>query len=116
MRGLLISSIACNQTATFVNYKYQGSFSSFAEAFRSYPPTFQVAIMLLLISLIYLLPLAAVLDAAAIPAHHEVHEKRHSLHSRWKKRDRVQEHKLFPMRIGLAQSNIDNGYQHLMDV
>jgi tripeptidyl-peptidase I len=59
---------------------------------------------------------AAVVNAVAIPPHHEVHEKRQTLHPRWTKRDRVESHKLFQMRIGLKQSNLEKGYQHLLDV
>ncbi|RFU32816.1 hypothetical protein B7463_g3492, partial [Scytalidium lignicola] len=54
--------------------------------------------------------------ALVIPEHHEVHEKRDRLHPRWTKRDRVEPHKLFPMRIGLAQSNLDRGHDYLMNV
>lgn len=63
-----------------------------------------------------LLALAGLLNAVAIPSHHEVHERRDALSQRWTKRDRVESHKLLPMRIGLAQSNLENGYEHLMDV
>jgi tripeptidyl-peptidase-1 len=59
---------------------------------------------------------AAVVNAVAIPPHHEVHEKRQTLHPRWAKRDRVESHKLFQMRIGLKQSNLEDGYRHLMEV
>lgn len=63
-----------------------------------------------------LLVSAALAQALAIPEHHEVHEKRDSLHPRWTKRDRVEPHKLFPMRIGLTQTNLDRGHEYLMDV
>jgi tripeptidyl-peptidase-1 len=59
---------------------------------------------------------AAVINAVAISPHHEVHEKRQTLHPRWTKRDRVEFHKLFQMRIGLKQSNLEDGYRHLMEV
>jgi tripeptidyl-peptidase-1 len=59
---------------------------------------------------------AAVVNAVAIPPHHEVHEKRQTLHPRWTKRDRVESHKLFQMRVGLKQSNLEDGYRHLMEV
>lgn len=55
-------------------------------------------------------------EALAVPAHVEVHEKRQSLSPRWTKRDRVESHKVLQMRVGLAQSNLGNGYEHLMDV
>lgn len=57
-----------------------------------------------------------VLNAIRVPAHHEVHEKRTSIHPRWTRTKRVAEHKLLPMRIGLAQANLDDGYENLMDV
>ncbi|TVY65695.1 Aorsin, partial [Lachnellula suecica] len=63
-----------------------------------------------------LLLLLAYANAIAIPPHVEVHEKRGALHPRWMKRDRVEPHKVFQMRVGLAQSNTENGYEHLMDV
>lgn len=59
---------------------------------------------------------AAVVNAVAIPPHHEVHEKRQTLHPRWSKRDRVESHKIFQMRIGLKQSNLEEGYRHLLEV
>jgi tripeptidyl-peptidase-1 len=58
----------------------------------------------------------AAVNAVAVPAHHEIHEKREFLHKRWTKVDRVESHKLFPMRIGLTQTNLEHGYNHLMDV
>jgi tripeptidyl-peptidase-1 len=60
--------------------------------------------------------LAAVV--AAIPAsfsHHALHEKR-TVSSRWEKRDRVHGEVKLPMRIGLTQSNLDKGYEYLMNV
>lgn len=59
---------------------------------------------------------ALLVDAIAIPPHHEIHEKRETLHPRWTKLERVESHKLFSMRIGLTQTNLDHGYEHLMDV
>jgi tripeptidyl-peptidase-1 len=66
--------------------------------------------------LVCLAAFVALLDAVAIPPHHEIHEKRETLHPRWTKGDRVKSHKLLPMRIGLTQTNLDNGYEHLMEV
>lgn len=56
--------------------------------------------------------------AAASPSSDEyvVHERRVESMSRWHKRDRVQSNALLPMRIGLTQTNLDDGYDHLMDV
>lgn len=66
--------------------------------------------------LLCLLAFVAISSAIAVPLHHEVHEKRETLSPRWTKLDRVESHKLLPMRIGLTQTNIDNGYEHLMKV
>jgi hypothetical protein len=56
--------------------------------------------------------------AAAVPApvsRHEIHEKR-TISPDWVKRDRVHQDVKLPMRIGLTQSNLDRGYDYLMDV
>jgi tripeptidyl-peptidase I len=60
--------------------------------------------------------LLAVASAIPVPDTHAVHEERRTLHPRWTKKDRIESHKLLPMRIGLAQTNLDNVYEHLMDV
>ena len=52
---------------------------------------------------------AAIVNALPAPSSHIVHERRDSLHPRWLKRDRVPSHKKLPMRIGLTQSNLDQG-------
>ena len=68
-------------------------------------------------SLVALVAAAAVaVNAVALPAHHVVHEKREILHPRWTKKERVQSQKLFQMRIGLKQTNLEKGYEHLLDV
>ena len=76
----------------------------------SYPEMRGLKLSLCLVALLELV------DAIAIPPHHEVHEKRGALHPRWTKQDRVESYKLLPMRIGLTQTNLENGYEHLMDV
>lgn len=72
--------------------------------------------MVRLINLVFLIGIWELGNAIEVPAHHEVHEKRTSIHPRWTKTKRVAEHKLLPMRIGLAQANLNDGYEHLMDV
>lgn len=72
--------------------------------------------MTLLKALIALLSLLNLLAATPVSPHHEIHERRGTLHPRWSKKERVESHKLFPMRIGLTQSNLENGYDHLMEV
>ena len=63
-----------------------------------------------------LLALGISITARPAPSSHIVHEKRQSLHSRWEKRDRVDQNALLPMRIALTQSNLDDAHKHLMDV
>ncbi|KAF2101778.1 subtilisin-like protein [Rhizodiscina lignyota] len=55
-------------------------------------------------------------NAAALPDSHAVHEKREATSERWIKRDRVNGLTTLPVRIGLAQSNLDRGYDYLLDV
>jgi tripeptidyl-peptidase-1 len=45
-----------------------------------------------------------------------VHEKRFVPPSQWIKRDRVSSAAILPVRIGLKQSNLEKGYDFLMDV
>ncbi|OTA89598.1 hypothetical protein M434DRAFT_103855 [Hypoxylon sp. CO27-5] len=47
---------------------------------------------------------------------HVLHEKRETTSKVWKKRDAVSPKMSLPMRIGLKQSNLDNGHNLLMDV
>ena len=66
--------------------------------------------------LVCLTALLAVAHTVPVPDTHALHEHRETLHPRWTKRDRIEGHKLLPMRIGLAQSNLDDVHSHLMDV
>jgi tripeptidyl-peptidase-1 len=69
------------------------------------------------ISKVALLVAAFVLaDAASIPVSHVVHEKRDLTPRKFQKRDRLASGAILPVRIGLAQSNLHKGYDHLMDV
>ncbi|KAG4026987.1 hypothetical protein MFRU_034g00470 [Monilinia fructicola] len=45
-----------------------------------------------------------------------LHEKRHAPRTRWVKRDRITGETLLPVRIGLAQRNLEKGHDLLMDV
>lgn len=54
--------------------------------------------------------------ALAVPETHAVHERRDFISARWIKRDRVQPHVRLPVRIGLAQNNLDKAHDYLMDV
>lgn len=53
--------------------------------------------------------------AAPAPLSHSIHEKR-PLTDAWLKGDRVNEHVKLPVRIGLIQSNLDQGHDMLMDM
>ncbi|KAI0477091.1 putative protease S8 tripeptidyl peptidase I [Xylariaceae sp. FL0804] len=52
----------------------------------------------------------------SVPATHTLHERRELSSSRWIKRDRVAAHRQLPVRIGLAQSNLDKAHDYLMEV
>lgn len=61
----------------------------------------------------------SVVATVAVPDTHAVHEKRDvssPLSSRWTKRSRVEQHRKLPVRIGLAQSNLDEAHEHLMRI
>ncbi|KAH8821627.1 peptidase S8/S53 domain-containing protein [Xylogone sp. PMI_703] len=62
------------------------------------------------------LALVAVVQSAAVPNTHVVHEKRDSAPKSWVKRDKLHPKALLPMRIGLKQQSLDRGYEFLMDV
>lgn len=54
--------------------------------------------------------------AAPAPAGHVLHEKRETAPRAWVKRHAVERNVKLPMRIGLTQSNMDNGPELLMEV
>ncbi|KAH9831685.1 protease S8 tripeptidyl peptidase I protein [Teratosphaeria destructans] len=60
--------------------------------------------------------LAVLSWARAAPETHAVHERRESTPARWTKLGRVPSHVSLPMRVGLAQTNLDNAHEYLMDV
>jgi len=45
-----------------------------------------------------------------------LHERRQEPSRAWIKRDRVAADAVLPMKIGLKQENLDEGYEYLMDV
>jgi len=62
---------------------------------------------------------ALVAAAAASPidsSPHTVHEKRDVIPAGWEKRDALDRRAILPMRIGLAQSNMDKGHLWLEEV
>ena len=70
------------------------------------------------LSVLVLAAYAALSSAAPSSAPHNfaVHEKRDALPSRWTTRDKVPAGAILPVRIGLAQSNLEKGMDYLMDV
>jgi tripeptidyl-peptidase-1 len=60
--------------------------------------------------------LAALSNTAPASIKHVLHEERHSPPSDWRKGARVENNAVLPMRIGLTQTNLENGYDHLMEV
>ncbi|PVH88867.1 putative Tripeptidyl-peptidase sed1 [Cadophora sp. DSE1049] len=55
-------------------------------------------------------------EAVPTPGTHSLHEKRSSLPRLWSRGDRVDKNAILPVRIGLAQQNMEDSYGHLMDV
>lgn len=64
----------------------------------------------------YLLALLAVTSAAPTREHYVIHERREILPRAWVKRDRLSSEQYLPIRIGLAQSELENAEYHLMSV
>nr|POE79437.1 tripeptidyl-peptidase sed1 [Quercus suber] len=60
--------------------------------------------------------LAASACAAPAPSTHVLHEKRESPTTRWIKGDRFGSDVVVPVRIGMTQSNLEKGHDHLMDI
>ncbi|KAF4625037.1 hypothetical protein G7Y89_g13133 [Cudoniella acicularis] len=54
--------------------------------------------------------------AVPTPSSYTLHEKRSALPRLWVRGDRVSRDAILPIRIGLTQMNLDDGYAHLMDV
>lgn len=54
--------------------------------------------------------------AAVVPSTHGVHEQRDVHSSRWTKLGRVRPEAILPVRIALAQNNLDKGHDYLMDI
>jgi tripeptidyl-peptidase-1 len=55
-------------------------------------------------------------DAVPVVLKHVVHERRDAPGSDWVKSTRIEAGAVLPMRIGLTQTNLQNGYDHLMEV
>jgi tripeptidyl-peptidase-1 len=60
--------------------------------------------------------LAALINAAPAPVKHILHEVR-AIESRdWVKGARIEKDAIVPMRIGLTQTNLEKGYDYIMEV
>ncbi len=60
--------------------------------------------------------IAALSSAAPASLKHVMHGKRQTPASDWVKVARIESTAILPMRIGLAQSNLDKGHDFLMEV
>jgi tripeptidyl-peptidase-1 len=60
--------------------------------------------------------IAALLNAAPAPIKHVLHEERAILSRDWTKGARIEKSAVIPMRIGLTQTNLEKGYDYLMEV
>jgi len=54
--------------------------------------------------------------AIPVTVNHVVHERRDFAPKTWIKRDRLHADATLPVRIGMTQSNLDKGYDLLMEV
>jgi tripeptidyl-peptidase-1 len=71
---------------------------------------------MLLLQLAVLAAIAAFSTAAPATLRHAVHEKRSTPAKGWVKGARIEGNAILPMRIGLAQKNLEKGYDLLMEV
>lgn len=72
----------------------------------------------LLLIVFYVIIARTGVHALSIPSSHALHEKREtqSIEVQWVKRGRIPTRATLPMRVGLRQENLENGYNFLMDV
>lgn len=68
------------------------------------------------LNLLSLVAVVALSHAAPTSVKHVVHEKRASTPSDWRKGRRVESSAILSVRIGLTQTNLENGHDFLMDV
>jgi tripeptidyl-peptidase I len=60
--------------------------------------------------------IAALVNAAPAPVKHVLHEERSMPSRDWVKGARIEKNAVIPMRIGLTQTNLEKGYDYLMEV
>ena len=70
----------------------------------------------MLVKLSVVTAIAALVNAAPAPIKHVVHEERTILSKDWTKGARIEKSAVIPMRIGLTQTNLEKGYDYLMEV
>lgn len=73
-------------------------------------------LLLALLSLTSLFAISWSIPTATQSYRFQLHEKRSSAPKAWKRSERVHPDAILPIRIGLTQSNLENIYEHLMDV
>jgi tripeptidyl-peptidase-1 len=81
-------------------------------------PSSLVSLDVMKVSLLALtVGLVAYASAAPAKSAYVVHEKRETQHQQWSRRDvQLNRDAVIPLSIGLAQQNLDKGYEFLMDV
>lgn len=67
-------------------------------------------------SLVLLSAFAAQAVAVPVQADHAVHERRDYVPNAWVKRGRLDAAAILPVRIGMTQSNLEKGYDLLLEV
>jgi tripeptidyl-peptidase-1 len=60
--------------------------------------------------------IVALVNAAPAPLRHVLHEERSTPSRDWVKGARIEKDAVIPMRIGLTQTNLEKGYDYLMEV
>lgn len=70
----------------------------------------------MLLSHLVVVAIAALADAVPAGLKHAVHEKRDTPGQDWVKSARIDADAILPLRIGLTQTNLESGYDHLMKV
>jgi tripeptidyl-peptidase-1 len=60
--------------------------------------------------------IAALVSVAPASSNHVLHEERTILSRDWVKSSRIEKSAVIPMRIRLTQTNLETGYDRLMEV
>jgi tripeptidyl-peptidase-1 len=70
----------------------------------------------MLLSLPVVVALAVLTSAVPTGLKHAVHEKRDTPAMDWVRGSRIETNAVLPMRIGLTQTNLELGYDYVMEV